>query len=372
MLLYIEPVDTLFFRDNRPFEAGTDNFAESTMASPLTIYGAIGSYLLRRNGTNVEQFLNGKVEDPVLGYYDEKLENTKLKITGVFLSWDETPYLPPPANLYLVDGWNYQTVYPAENTTLKWDIGPGLRPLDWPRGECKPVEGHIPLDEIKQNFLQRKPVVLSAGLEPATYFPTEQRFGHRMDRATSVVEEGFLFSATHRRFKDKLLGERYTKLKLLVKVTDIGTGEVDDVILLGGEGKKARLSLRTTEVNLNDDSTLAEVKNKRRFIVYLLTPAIFREGWQRTAWPTEFEGASLVGAAVRKPLYISGWKRSRMSQGIPRPLRRAVPQGCVYFFQADNWENSQFDRLYSSYNFNKSLSQEFPCAGFGISLIGAW
>lgn len=373
MLLYMEPIDTLFFRDNRPFEAGTDSFAETTMPSPLTIYGAIGSYFLKKNGTDINKFLNGKAEDPTLGWYDEKLERTQLRVTGLFLSWGGALYVPPPANFLQVYGRGCHPAVPAEHTTFKWDIDePELRPLVLPGDECNPVEGYILLDEVTGRLLKGTPLLKPSERRPADYFPTEQRFGHKTDRGKSVAEEGFLYTAMHRRFRDELQGEYYMKLKLIASITGVESEELEEVITLGGEGKKVKLTIKRRELNLEDTEVLSKIKEKRRFFVYLLTPAIFKGGWRRAEWLDEFRGATLVGAAVKKPLYLSGWKRSKASQGEPRPMKKAVPQGCVYFFEADSWDDAQFEQLYKAYNFNKSLSEEYPCAGFGISLLGVW
>ena len=369
MLVYLEPIDTLFFRDSRPFEAGTDAFAESTqMPSPLAVYGAIGSYLLRRKGADINAFLDGG-NDSELGQYDSTLKDTPLKITGIFLSWDGITYLPAPANLICVNDSEYNLAMPRDGADFKSDYD--LRPLEIPKGKCKPVDGFLTLDDV--NICRKGESVDSLKtLKPSEYSPGELRFGHRLDRAASVVEEGFLYAAMHLRFKDGIGDKNYTKLRLLVSVSGVNGLDSEDVVLLGGEGRKARLTPADDGLDFKDDEVLSKIKQSGRFFVYLLTPAVFGEGWCPSKWPGEFGDASPVAAAVRKPLYLSGWQRKGSAHGSPRPLRKAVPPGSVYFFETDNRDGGKFDRLYSEYNFNRSLSDEYPSAGFGISLIGAW
>ena len=124
---------------------------------------------------------------------------------------------------------------------------------------------------------------------------------------------------------------------------------------------------------MHDQDVLSRISRSRRFFVYLLMPAIFQGGWRKTEWPSEFHGATLVGAAVRKAMFISGWERDKASGGVPRPGKRVVPQGSVYFFEAgQDWDNSAFETMYQQYNFNTSLSDEYAAAGFGTCLLGAW
>ena len=81
----------------------------------------------------------------------------------------------------------------------------------------------------------------------------------------------------------------------------------------------------------------------------------------------------MVGAAVNKPQYISGWARSgKGAGGEPRPIKRMVPAGSVYFFNTNGWDEQKFGCLYKKYHFGKSLSGEYPDAGFGIALMGVW
>ena len=101
----IEPMDTLFFRDHRPFTAGEDTVAEFTFPSPLTFFGAIGSAVLdSTSGAELEKFVRGKYEHPKLGKYDADLKNTGMKLKGPFLHKEDEIFFPSPANLWVVHG----------------------------------------------------------------------------------------------------------------------------------------------------------------------------------------------------------------------------------------------------------------------------
>lgn len=123
----IEPMDTLFFRDHRPFTAGEDTFAEFTFPSPLTFFGAIGSAVLNStSGAEMGKFVRGKYKHPKLGKYDADLTNTGMKLKGPFLHKENEIFFPPPANLWIVRGED-SIPYISLPTSYKTYAKPGRR-----------------------------------------------------------------------------------------------------------------------------------------------------------------------------------------------------------------------------------------------------
>src|SRR3989304_9088318 len=100
----IEPMDTLLFRDSRPFSAGEDNLAEFNFPSPLTFYGAIGNAILNvTGGVDHEKFIDPSYDHPILGKYVSDLNDTdtRMKLKGPFLHRDGKIFFPPPSNLWV-------------------------------------------------------------------------------------------------------------------------------------------------------------------------------------------------------------------------------------------------------------------------------
>ncbi|MGQ9921902.1 MAG: type III-B CRISPR module-associated Cmr3 family protein, partial [Desulfobacca sp.] len=48
LLIYVDPLDTCFFREARAFGAAASTFAASGPPIGLTLYGALGSLVLAR------------------------------------------------------------------------------------------------------------------------------------------------------------------------------------------------------------------------------------------------------------------------------------------------------------------------------------
>ncbi len=371
--IYFEPLDTLFFRDSRPFSAGDDTLAETILPLPLTLYGTIGSYILKKNQTNLIAFFSGG-EDIILGRYDDTLSRTKMKIKGPFLSRHDQVYVPCPLNLVKINNVFCKNLKPDLNITPKWDIEDDeLRPIAFPEGEIEPAAEFITSREVIAYLTGEE--ITPHKIKDDYLYSYERKFGHKLDRNTLTVEEGFLYSAEHLRFRDSLDSRTYVKTELLVFVEGIDASAISDSLThIGGERRMARIRTDINkEIFPENEEIIKKIAEKKQFLVYFLTPALFRDGFNRQ-WPTKFTeiGANLVGAAVNKPVHISGWKRSDASKGAPRPLKRAVPAGSVYFFRFGQWDEEKFLRLYRQYNFNESLSEEYLHAGFGTTLIGTW
>jgi CRISPR-associated protein Cmr3 len=106
----------------------------------------------------------------------------------------------------------------------------------------------------------------------------------------------------------------------------------------------------------------------------LASPAIFKDGW-KPGWldkglSGELSGVKLrlVGASISRWKAVSGW--SLAPPRGPKPIRRMVPAGSVFFFEveksgdaaalADQWLHSVWDE------------QKERRDGFGLAAWGTW
>ncbi|WP_276662034.1 type III-B CRISPR module-associated Cmr3 family protein, partial [Syntrophomonas wolfei] len=88
MWIEIEALDTLFFRDGKPFSMGQESWAEGKLFPlPSVLYGALRSAYL---GQHPECFAN-------LGELDDVTSN--LTIRGIYYRLGGNLYLPQPADL---------------------------------------------------------------------------------------------------------------------------------------------------------------------------------------------------------------------------------------------------------------------------------
>lgn len=371
--VYIEPIDTVFFRDNRPFEAGVDTYADSILPSPLVMFGVVGSYYLERQGISLGDFITKG--DNKLGKYDEELKECKLKIKGPFFKFGDDLYFPTPFNIWISEGSHY-VLKPRKDFDMQWDIQhPCLRPMDVSclKPKSKPFEEYINIEVIK-SYLSMDDIVFYNTRAEDEFFLRENRVGHELDPSSSTVHEGQLYISKHLRFTERIEDKSIKKAKFLVFVEGLDKGDFKEMTTsIGGEGRMAKIYAQeaTDRLISYDNDILNKIKTSKKFFIYFITPSIFRNGWH--GWHSDLDGAKMVGACVNKPVFISGWVRNRGGAGgKPRSLLKATPAGSVYFFYAEKWDDNKFQEIYFKYHCNESLSDYYPCAGFGTALIGAW
>ncbi|HXH11956.1 MAG TPA: type III-B CRISPR module-associated protein Cmr3, partial [Alphaproteobacteria bacterium] len=192
----------------------------------------------------------------------------------------------------------------------------------------------------------------------------EERIGIGLEAGRRAAQEGRIYAAQFLRLqKDH---------GFVVYVEGLnGIGPQGDFMALGGEGRAARLErLEATAPDLGDPPR--SLMKHGRFKLYLTTPALFSRGWL-PSWltPPTFTGLRnglrlrLVAAAVGRPIPLSGFD---MALSQPKPMRRAVPAGSVYFFEL---EDGDPQLAYRAFYF-QSISELSHEAGFGITLVGGW
>jgi len=370
--IHLNPLDTIFFRDSRPFAAGDDVYAESGIPSPLAIYGAIGSYCLDATGKSLADFkANG---DAKLGSFDDALANSDgLRIKGPFLCKDGVLYFAPPANMWrLKDAPKPQLLLPTQSSSQdeRTDSSLSLQTLSAGSDSyLEPYEGYISIKYLSNYLRGAIPTRLETVNESA-FFHTESRMGHQIESGKGTVSDGMLYSSRHLRFDDRMRSERRSQTSLLVIAEQLDAGDFTlPSYCMGGE----RRSLKVTATEpLNQlfppitDDVIEKIQRDKKFFLYLVTPALFRDGWK----PHPFDGATMVGAALSKHRFISGWQ-SLVSK--PRPLLKMVPAGAVYFYTVDaSMGDADLRKLITTYHFNKSISDHYPNAGFGTTLLGTW
>lgn len=386
----LEPVDALFFRDHRPRRAGLDNWTSSIPPSPLTIFGAIGTWLLEGSGIKIEDFRagNSKKIQSILGEFSPDLNNLEWSIAGPFRGTPGAVYLPLPASLYFREPNEYSFLVPSPQKSEDdpcTNLPTGLRPLVFSDGRVNcgkdfvPAQGWIPQYELAE-ILQGN-ISIYSHLPDEDFSCIEDRYGIAIEPETSAVEEGMFFNTHRVRFKRhwrRGLHESVLSVQVRFSKQSVDSGggsaffnnilmEKGGLAFCGGERGRVNIRIRTSNPHVNHPA-VQNMYDKKRFFLYLCTPALFEDGWKPAKWPACFDDATLVSIALRKSSWVSGWDSGKG----PRPLLRAVPEGTVYYFETSGWEKENFDELIDKYHFNQSISDFYSCAGYGITCIGTF
>jgi CRISPR-associated protein Cmr3 len=106
-----------------------------------------------------------------------------------------------------------------------------------------------------------------------------------------------------------------------------------------------------------------------RVRLILATPAIFRHGWKPDLvnGPLKDVGLTLVGVCMGRWKAISGW--SLAPPRGPKPIRRMVPAGSVFFFTC---EQGAAAGLANHWLQSVSDDPQEQRDGFGLAIWGTW
>ncbi len=346
MQIKIEPLDTLFFRDGKPFMMGDDSWANGVFPPyPSVIYGALRSAYFSEHITELKNACTAN--DPT----------RNLKIKGIYLLDLEANkvYLPLPNDCV-------QRKNAKESTHLlslnKININSSCT-AQYVLISDKEVEsvsdGLISLDSFK-TYLQCESKTFDF-IRIGDKMKLEPKVGIGINRLTGTADESKLYTVSMRRMED---------LALLIDFEGIDIPQ-SGLMKLGGEGKAA--SYQVDDANI-DVLPYNFKYNKTIFKLNLSTPAILKKGWL-PAWideknlTGEYNGlkVKLQTASIGKPLYIGGFD---MKAGKPKPMRKAVPSGSIYYFEILNGDIE----MAIEYFHQKAVSDFYPEQGFGIAYVG--
>ena len=350
-----KPVDTLFFRDGKPFDMGEDNWAEGqVIPSPSVFYGAIRSAYFSANTNDIESI--GKASDPT----------ATLQIKGVFIAKSGKLFIPAPLDL--------------------------VREKDNPDGRLFPVElinkdkvqcfsGYpydlIPYDErdvvnVPDSLISLDTLHRSSRIKPyelSSFGENEPKIGVGLDRSTRAGKKGKLFRVGLTRFKHEYKHKEKETDETYFVVSYQGLGNFKaDLVKLGAESKVARME---STPSINWPQLKEETKQSKYFKVTLLTPAIFRNGSspQLEKLLPGIETKPMV-SFVGKSKAIGGWD---MRNNRPKEMSKAVPAGSVYYYEIKS--NHTLKDIEIALDGVVSLSEgseEQNKAGFGLFALGAW
>lgn len=310
--LRIEPLDTLFFRDGRPFDGSPR--AMSGLPQPQTLAGALRTWLLRQKGCDFEK-LGGEVRagnsfvNALRSQSTDLAAIAALTFRGPWLARDDGLLVPVPAILRRIkDSDKIVRLAPLKQSLPGWQpTDAGMLPLWCRRTEpTERIEGFLTLDGLRRLLQGETPVPADLVGDDALY-DFDRRTGIVVGADTRTAEEGQIYGVSLLALKDGV--SFYAEIE-----GDAEVPEAAAIVPFGGEGRRVRVT-RIEPCGWPAGSA----KDGRKMLV-LTAPAPFGD-W-RPAW------LEPVAAAVPGHVAVSGWDLARRG---PKPNRFAVAAGSVYF-----------------------------------------
>ena len=351
--LSLRPIDTLFFRDARPF--GPAGQAKSRLPMPQTLAGAIRTLLLEAHDVNLDQFgehvrSHGSFDQALrqLGGGISKLG--EVAVAGPWLCKDGQVLAPIPANLKY-----HQTSSESDAMENVVRLDPLRTP---PHGWQHEERGLLPLWHYGRESLRTfsncylTPDGIQEYLTGGTpksddivkadeLYMIDHRVGIGIDGSLNTAAESLIYSAGMLSLKQ---GVTFYAEVRGDSITIDPLNQPGLLLKFGGEGKCVEV--------LQHSGTAWPVEAKHNgdgHLLVLTTPAWFN-GWKPSQLPC-------IAAAVPGFDGISGWD---LALGGPKPNRFMVRAGSVYFLP----NNESFPR--------ELVEHDDALIGWGHYLKGTW
>jgi CRISPR-associated protein Cmr3 len=372
MRIFLEPQETLLFRNGRPFDAGEVGYAETVFPpTPETLQGVvrsmIGTQYATSSGMSLAEVFHNEDFVTLLG---NRSSYGRFRINNIAVAKRNgdgiEPLYPVPAHVVEDENGKFRLKPDPKNDVLSNmpDKMQYLVPERETKGKIEPIEGWLSLTNL-QTVLQpdtdiSKLKIISAG----EIYEREPRVGIGMDSTRKVTEEGLLYSMQMVRMKAE-----YGFLITISIAKDQNSYDKDEQatqtiyrvlkksgwVTMGGDQRAADFEI------LPDSVSTTTVSGR---LLYLATPAVFSKGWQPAQWATQ---TAPVAAAISRYQLIGGWKLDTMNSGggDQKSLRRCVPAGSVYFFD-------QPVTLPSPLGDHQEGNNNPTYIGYGVTMTGDW
>ena len=373
--LVLHPLDTLFFRDGRPYNQDDPGQAEAASLfppHPPTVVGAVRAACARALGWPGQSWETAALGDGVNWQAgDEALG--PLRFGGPYLLRDGEPLFPAPLNLVAGEddqGADLITYLAPSGRALDTDIGAVRSPAPMRPGKgFKTLDGSWLGARAMALALNGEELSADQAVHRSHLWQAERRIGIQRDTASRTTAERALYAAAHIR-----LAQDVALAVEVAGLPDVSLG--GSLAPLGGEGRSVWIEQGDKKIELPQAPDLAPDKDGAlRYTVVLVTPADLGDKWPGPGdkWPKPNDSLAgpagealpgrIVSACTGRAVMAGGWDGAARA---PLPLRPLVPAGSIWFLEA-RAEDAQAARSWHGRAVGRSTGW-----GFGRVLIGRW
>jgi CRISPR-associated protein Cmr3 len=359
MVIRIKALDTLFFRDGKPFNMADESWATGIFPPPPSVlYGVLRSAYLSQQGFNAQNIkASENLEIKGVFFELEDIEDDSCEL----VHWGPYDLVASDLGdeideeLHLLRLQEYDGIS-SQQHKLKYQLFPPEKD-----GDSLDVETVGGIDHLVDGFEEN--YVLEGGLpnsriDVSKVITTEPKVGIGRNNHTHVSDE----SALYRVGMQRLVTDN-RRLNIIVDFEGLDMAP-SGVLKIGGEGKSAVYE------TYQDQSIQIPFPalEKDIFKLYLATPALFDNGWL-PSWVDKdgigrYKGlvVQLIAAATGKPMHIGGFD---MKKRKPKPMLKAVSPGAVYYFRLLEGDQDALKHVFHQ----KSISDKMGKEGFGLALV---
>lgn len=385
MYYQIDAIDSWFFRDAAPFDAGgVNNYAESIFPPfPYVYAGALRNCAV-------------PIENPDC---NKNTFSRRLRIGWNGVIADNHIMFPIPLDLYIEENDGRFIAHELGLSSAAGSSFPLTYFLKSPQKNKKPphVNGGAYINEkVMRDYLYAETSDFSV-CPLGDYIIKENRIGNGIDDNKRMAATGKLYQQTL-----IIPSNEEHRCSLALEASGIKSPE-KSIIHIGGDGKLGIVTRIEKELPIPEPPNI----DSDCFKLYLATPAIFEKGWlpgwinseTMTGTFTHDKHSvrvKLFSAAVGRPVAVGGFtckKNEKSSEKLhdgkdyklkptPKEMRYAVPAGSVYYFKLLDGNMKDVIRLFHKKcisEYRESLGFEhwkisrlrYCSRGFGYCLVGA-
>ncbi|MFP7756011.1 type III-B CRISPR module-associated Cmr3 family protein [Thermodesulfobacteriota bacterium B35] len=372
----VTPTDVLFLRGNRLFGGAGEHGAAEMPPWPSVFAGAVASRILVDQGKIREITAHpDRAEEILAGVAGEDFACTFLGLTH-----EGRVLLPLPADLVAVrpddapETYRLASIVPESTPVYLASSSPlPLLPVLRSSDRAKPA-GSLWLDLEGWRRHLDGDMPDTGSLAPAgELWGLDHRLGIGRDPGSRTAAEGKIYTS------EAVVLTAGTAFLAGFSGTNIPE---DGLLRLGGDGRGAEVSLPSGDV-LPPGVGRPEA-GWDGFRMILTTPGVFPDGWLPPGCAEEDGGiflacgglrAELRAAALGRHGVVSGWD---MANHRPKPARRVVPAGSVYWFRVAEGDSGELVELWRRglYAAAANLDEEYRVSrrreGFSRAWFGAW
>jgi len=374
----IAPRDPLIFRDGRPFTAAPGSRAKSlAFPYPSTLSGAVRT--MEGTDTSTGQFDKKRIPE-LKGKYIRGPLLVELDETENIVDW----LLPAPADALLFNSKNGNQVLryslaPVDTKGVKTDLidleielkivglSENIKEKTHPRPSrywrwkpyrdwlASPMDGPEILKDLGiVNLHQESRTHVSVSPETQAALP-----------GALFQTSGLEFTYLERDEGTRAVLSEAKRLALWLETdADIRKG----IGFLGGERRITRWREVQTAFKNPPPDIIRKIIDERACRLILLTPACFYSGFL-PEWIISKFGVHIEAAIVNRYQTISGWD---YELGEPKPTRRLVPAGSVFFLKLDSGESNIKKFVDAVWMNSISDDEQDRRDGFGLAILGTW
>jgi CRISPR-associated protein Cmr3 len=434
VLLELEPLDTVFFRDARPMQAGAGSGGHgASWPLPTVVHEALRTALLRRSGRLPKSRSERGHHRPNRSRqrWIATRDFESLRVLGPLPLRDGVLYLPRPADV--VPRGEKQVVVMAPLAASAGRSSPAVAGVDLCRDGKHPGHGASP--EGPGRWLRGVAAVVEPSKDQAgawvsladflrlirsgpgetvelpaveDLWDTEFRIGIEVDPETRTAAEGKFYTAEHLRLREGVRLWLAAELSPVADRREAETARLQELagaaLTLGGESRQCRVRASRAELAVEPPPLPAEGPWGIRWV--LATPAVFEGGW-RPGWVCAETGAvclvaevprepgesrldwrlrirksepvraRLVAVCSGKPIAFSGWEVLAAKDGADESAKNPGPKPTRLAVPAGSVyyfeaESRQEAEALVRVLHGRTRSDRFGEKGMGLGFCGTW